>query len=211
MVDVKKISLFPTQIYSFKSEMSDEQNQLMLNYIHGKFDNKYRDARTGEGVPFGLEQGEDTLQNIDVFKPLVYLAEELSRNIFINEGYKEQKVEITQMWANKQESGSIHPPHTHSNNLHSGIYYLKAGENTANTQFFEPRPQVKCLVPKREKFIIANSSMFQVNSKTGEGVIFPSWLQHWVTPNKDERITISWNVIIRGEYGEDNTLQNANI
>ena len=85
MVDVKKISLFPTQIYSFKSEMSDEQNQLMLNYIHGKFDNKYRDVRTGEGVPFGLEQGEDTLQNIDVFKPLVYLAEELSRNIFINE------------------------------------------------------------------------------------------------------------------------------
>ena len=53
--------------------------------------------------------------------------------------------------------------------------------------------------------------MYQVDSVTGEGVVFPSWLQHWVPPNVDDRITISWNVIIRGQYGEDNTLQNANI
>ena len=53
--------------------------------------------------------------------------------------------------------------------------------------------------------------MFQVHSKTGHGVVFPSWLQHWVPSNKGERITISWNVIMRGKYGEDHTLQNADI
>ena len=51
----------------------------------------------------------------------------------------------------------------------------------------------------------------QINSETGNGVIFPSWLQHWVPSNTDERITISWNVIVRGEYGEPQTLQNARI
>jgi uncharacterized protein (TIGR02466 family) len=209
MADVKKINLFPTTIYSYKSEITDAENKLMLDYIYGKFDNKYKDVRTGEGLPFGLEQGEDNLHFVDAFQPLVKFAEALSYNIFKEEGYLHQDVEITQMWANKQEDGSIHPPHTHANSLHSGIYYIRASENTAGTQFFEPRAQVKCLVPRREKYIIQNSHMYQVHSVAGEGVVFPSWLQHWVPPNKDERITISWNIIVRGEYGEANTLQNA--
>ena len=211
MVNVKKITLFPTQVYSYVSEITDEENKLMLDFVNNTFENKYRDVRTGKGLPFGLEQGEDNLQNVEVFQPLVLLAKELSRNIFEYEGYKEQELDITQMWPNRQQDGSIHPPHTHANNLHSGIYYLRASANTSGTQFFEPRAQVKCMVPRREKYIIANSNMYQVDSVTGEGVVFPSWLQHWVPPNVDDRITISWNVIIRGQYGEDNTLQNANI
>ena len=43
------------------------------------------------------------------------------------------------------------------------------------------------------------------------GVVFPSWLQHWVPETKDERISIAWNAIVRGKYGEPNTLQNATI
>jgi len=211
MVNVKKINLFPTTIYSFKSEITDEQNEEMLDYIYDKFENKYIDVKTNEGSPFGLEQGEDNLHMEPCFTPLVEFAKAISSNIFVQEGYLSQEVEITQMWANKQEDGSIHPPHTHANSLHSGIYYLKANDKTSGTQFFEPRPQVKVFVPRREKFIIQNSNMFQVPSKTGRGVIFPSWLQHWVPPNTDERITISWNVILRGEYGEENTLQNAHI
>ena len=53
--------------------------------------------------------------------------------------------------------------------------------------------------------------MIQFDSVVGMGLIFPSWLQHWVPQNKDNRISISWNIIVRGQYGEPNTLQNANI
>ena len=49
------------------------------------------------------------------------------------------------------------------------------------------------------------------DSQEGYGLIFPSWLQHWVPQTNDERISIAWNIIIRGEYGEPNTLQNAYI
>jgi len=211
MVNVKQIKLFPTSIYSYVSEITEEQNKLMLDFLNGKFRNKYKDVRTGEGLPFGLEQGEDILHYVDAFQPLVIFAIEMSKNIFLNEGYKAQKIEITQMWANKQDDNSIHPPHTHANSLHSGIYYLKASDKTSGTQFFDPRAQVKCFVPRREKYIIANSNVYQIDSVTGEGVIFPSWLQHWVPPNKNERITVSWNVIIRGDYGEEHTFQNARI
>ena len=47
MVNVKKINLFPTTIYSFKSEITDEQNKEMLDYIYDKFENKYIDVRRG--------------------------------------------------------------------------------------------------------------------------------------------------------------------
>ena len=42
------------------------------------------------------------------------------------------------MWANKLEKGDTHPPHTHSNNIFSGVYYLEGG---SEIQFFDPRPQ----------------------------------------------------------------------
>ena len=43
------------------------------------------------------------------------------------------------------------------------------------------------------------------------GLIFPSWLQHWVPTSNGERISISWNILIKGHYGEPHTLQNAYI
>ena len=52
------------------------------------------------------------------------------------------RIEITGMWANKLKVGESHPPHTHSNNFLSGVYYLEAGENTSNIQFFDPRYKI---------------------------------------------------------------------
>ena len=211
VVDVKKTNLFPTSIYEFDAEITEEQNQVMLDYVEDKFANKYMNVQTGEGLPFGLYQGEDDLHTKLEFKPLTDFALALSSNVFVQEGYEYQKVEITQMWANKQVDGSIHPPHTHANSVHSAVYYLKATEKTSGTQFFDPRGQCKVFVPRREKYLMQNSNMFQVHSEPGHGCLFPSWLQHWVPTNEDERITISWNAIMRGEYGEAHTLQNVHI
>ena len=45
-----------------------------------------------------------------------------------------------------------------------------------------------------------------------QGLIFPSWLKHWVPPAKESRMSFSWNILIRGRYGEsDDALQNAHI
>ena len=49
------------------------------------------------------------------------------------------------------------------------------------------------------------------NSNKDTMYMFPAWLSHWVPPTPNKRISISFNVILRGKYGEENTLQNANI
>ena len=211
VVDVNRIKLFPTLIYSYKSEISVEQNQIMLDAIEGNLKVNYKDIRSGKDVPFGLFQGRDDLHTLSSFKSLADFAEHLCGGILNEEGYKNQKIEITQMWANKQVDSSVHPPHTHANSILSGIYYLKTTDNTSGTQFFDPRAQAKVMIPRRDNQNMLNSHMYQINSETGHGVIFPSWLQHWVPSNTDERISISWNVIVRGDYGEPQTLQNARI
>ena len=54
-----------------------------------------------------------------------------------------------------------------------------------------------------------NGSSFA--SKTNRAVFFPSWLQHWVPQNISEknRISIAWNVQLKGEVGEHNEYQSA--
>ena len=92
----------------------------------------------------------------------------------------------------------------------SGVYYLYGGVNTSPIQFFDPRPQATVLRP-RNKANWNNSSMIQFDAVNGTGLIFPSWLQHWVPSTQHERISVSWNVLVRGHYGEPKTLQNAYI
>ena len=113
------------------------------------------------------------------------------------------------MWANTLNNGESHPPHTHSNNFLSGVYYLKAG-NTSPIQFFDPRPAAHVLQPRNTPNFI-NSSMVEFDSIEGVGYIFPSWLSHWVPPTKEQRVSVSWNILLRGHYGEHGTLQNAYI
>ena len=53
--------------------------------------------------------------------------------------------------------------------------------------------------------------MLQFDAEVGCGLIFPSWLMHWVPPTQEERISVSWNIILRGDYGSHEEYQYANI
>ena len=123
------------------------------------------------------------------------------------------EIEITNMWGNilRPQSQRAHAPHSHSNNFLSGVFYIKTSDDTSPILLFDPRPQSSVLNPRKKEYNRLNSDMAQFNSETGWGVVFPSWLVHWVPETKDERISIAWNIIVRGEYGEPNALQNAHI
>ena len=56
----------------------------------------------------------------------------VSKHYLNNLEYEYDKIEITGMWANKLYQGDAHPPHTHSNNILSGVYYLKSDNNLSN-------------------------------------------------------------------------------
>jgi len=193
MVDVTQHKLFPTIVSQFEYNMGSDEHGVVLKEL--------RLSKTRMII-----QTEDDLhKKLPSFKRKVF---EITEKICRESKYRYDTLEITGMWANMLKKGDSHPPHTHSNNVFSGVYYLEDG---APIQFFDPRPQASVMRPKVTEHNYTNSSMMQFDSVKNVGYIFPSWLQHWVPPTNIGRLSISWNVIIRGQYGEPNTLQNSYI
>ncbi len=198
MVDVKEWDLFPTKIFESKFVANDE----ILDYVDKVEYNKHGNL---------YQSINNNLQNIDVFKPFVKHIYSLTLEMCETYAYDYKKIDITSMWINLCEPHSTHPPHTHSNNLFSGVWYPCKNINTSKIQFFDPRPQSNQLTPKRKNPNMNNGNVISFNSKQNSMYMFPAWLSHWVPPTPNTRTSISFNVILRGEYGEENTLQNANI
>ena len=197
MVDVTMHECFPTVISEFSFHPSWLSQKQMVEYI--KLAKKNNNQHT-----------DDTLHKMSYYSDLRNTILGANKNHLKKLDYKYDSLEITGMWGNILFAGDSHPPHTHSNNFLSGVYYLESGQNTSDIQFFDPRPQANVLQPRNNPNKM-NSSMMEFNSTKGFGYIFPSWLQHWVPTTKEERISISWNIILRGDYGESGTLQNARI
>ncbi len=194
MADVNVHKIFPTVIYEFDYTSIDKI--MMTSYI--------------DQLKINAPQTPDDLHELSYFANLRDKVKEISKQYLDDLQYEYDKIEITGMWANKLNAGDSHAPHTHSNNFLSGVYYLHTNENSSPIQFFDPKTQAHVLRPRNTPNWL-NASMMQYNAIEGKGYIFPSWLQHWVPTTEDKRISVSWNILVRGEYGEPNTLQNAYI
>ena len=184
-------------IYKFEADLSDYYDD-MLEYI------KIQPMELD-----GMIQTKDDLYALETFSPLVEVVRHTIGNILKNLQYDDYKeIEITSMWGNHMQKGRAHPPHTHSNNVMSGVYYIESSKDASPIQFFDPKSQANVLKPKGVA-TWQNSSMLQFNSDVGTGLVFPSWLQHWVPPTSAARTSISWNCIIRGDYGSREEYQYA--
>ena len=188
MVDVKTYRCFPTSIHEVKLNIDSLNKKQMLEYVQ-------------------LQDEDDDLHRMSYFRSLADKVLEYSEKILKDGGYEFDKIEITNMWGNLLSEGQSHAPHTHSNNILSGVYYLQSG---SPIQFFAPRPAATILKPRNTPNW-DNSGMIQFDSVEDIALFFPSWLLHWVPSTSKERVSIAWNVIVRGEYGEPHTLQNAYI
>ena len=143
------------------------------------------------------------------FADLIILT---SKRIIEQLDYKVEDITITDMWANVLKDTEHHPMHTHSNNFLSGTYYLQSYQK-ASIVFHDPRPAADVIVPRKKETTLNNSSLLSYASKQNRAVIFPSWLPHWVQQNKSKtkRISIAWNMQVKGQVGEHHEFQSANI
>ena len=196
MVDVIKHSLFPTIINSFEFDMDEKEYNLVINKLNNI--EKSREELI-------IQTTDNLFIDIPKFANSIGI---ITEKICEDLNYKYESIEMTGMWANKLIKGEVHPPHTHSNNIFSGVYYLEGG---SQIQFFDPRPQASVLQINVTKVTQSNASMLAFDSQKGAGLIFPSWLTHWVPVTDKTRISISWNILLRGDYGQPGTLQNSHI
>ena len=98
----------------------------------------------------------------------------------------------------------------HSNNILSGVFYVDA-EQTSGIMFTDPRPQAGVIQPDVTKQFVDNANVIKYDSMTNRMILFPSWLQHYVPTNetKSNRISIAFNVMLKGKVGSSEEYQSA--
>ena len=122
------------------------------------------------------------LCNVDKFKPLIKLIQNLCYPIF-----NTPQLAIVGLWANISSFTNYNIPHTHLDFIdlypyksYSGVIYLKTPLNSGRICFKSP---------------IATDGWIEIPPEETGIIIFPSTLEHYVQPNlsKEDRISLAFN------------------
>ena len=123
------------------------------------------------------------------------------------------KVEITGMWGNIQGPEETLHRHSHHNNIFAGVLYVNEIEKSDGEfpalQF--KRPWDGSLAPTRTGVNRYTSTISWFPVKKDLAIIFPAWLEHQVTRNltNKNRISIAFNIMLRGRYGSIKHLEST--
>ncbi len=119
---------------------------------------------------------------------------------------------LTQSWLNFNPPGSSHHRHHHANSIISGVYYIDTVE-TDNIMFVSHTTNTavtnnSTLEINVTDYNITNSNAWTVPVKTNSIIYFPSTTLHEVSPNNSDRnrISLSFNVFVKGNFGSASTL-----
>ena len=194
--------IFPTNLFLIEEFYHSDTN-VMKKYIFDLWENRDYDNR--------WQTKSANLHKQKEFREFTELVISTSKEILDKLKYDVEDIVITDMWANVLKSGENHPAHTHSNNFLSGVYYLHSSQG-ASIMFRDPRPAADVITPRKKETNVTNASLLRYASKQNRAIFFPSWLQHWVEPNKstNNRISIAWNIQVKGQVGEHHEFQSAN-
>ena len=166
-----------------------------------------------EGMRYSV--GNSMSNNSDIFNGKLkeikqFCEEQLNRYVkeIINPR-EELDLYITQSWLNITKPNEHHHEHSHPNSIVSGVFYISTEEDD-KISFVDPNIKVKEMIKfEQESFNPFNASSCFFPSINNELVLFPSWLNHKVDPNKKattDRISISFNTFVKGNLGDRQNL-----
>jgi hypothetical protein len=122
-----------------------------------------------------------SLSNDKNRKWVKYIIPSLQKHLekFANKlGY--QDIDLTNIWFQQYNKDGKHGWHTHAEN-YTGVYYVQFSNKCAKTELIDPFSQNKKII---------------IDAKEGDIVIFPSYVIHRATEQKQdlEKIIISFNL-----------------
>jgi len=159
--------------------LSDEK---YLTYTWG-----YKNTYTSNN---GIERNEDFLDFANTIK-------KYGSKYMMKLGYdlSDDDLEIF-IFASEMQKGDTHRIHTHQNAILSGVFYLSVPENSANINFYDPRPFRKFVSYPVIEQTEATWESVRFNPTKGLLLIWESWIEHEVPVNNsdDGRITLVFNM-----------------
>lgn len=106
----------------------------------------------------------------------------------------------TYAWANMLMDGAFNQPHVHPGAFLSGVFYVDVGEENSGGQLVLMDPRGLAEMSQLPCAFLAEGQGMPIEPQTGELMLFPGWLRHWVAPYRSQRprISIGFNVVLQG-------------
>ena len=109
-----------------------------------------------------------------------------------------------QSWINLHDPGDHAPKHHHVNSCYSGVYYLQTPLNSGGIMFTKNLSCMEQVFAHSSEGNIWNSSNWELPTKAGDLILFPSYLTHSVPKNEsnEKRISLAFNYFLEGTLGD---------
>ena len=177
--------LFPTPILEFNLQeyLTPEISKSLINM--GKTDNGLVDGIRGDTNPKKLPQCKILYE---IFQECV---DDYSTQIGIKTSF------IFESWMNILTKGGSVGVHRHYDSVISAAFYPYVEAGSAELVFISPVEGFRMMdanaTNSNENGKYA-PNVFMISPAIGKLVLFPSWIQHYVPPNKSNlRVTLSFN------------------
>ena len=195
------LQIFPTPVLitKYEGDLSKE-----LKYVDHL---PYKEQKAN----YNLKSQDTYLMEIEELKSIKDFFYESLNKYTKNISNSDQRLVITQCWANKNPPGSKHHEHVHPNSILSGVFYLKQDKTLPPISFSKAIQSAMKLDPK--KYNNLNSETFLLPCVDGELLLFPSNLKHSVPINmgKEARISLSFNTFSVDTLGSKDSLTHLDI
>jgi uncharacterized protein (TIGR02466 family) len=140
-------------------------------------------------------------ENEEIKKLTIEITKESFNFLKIFSMKKEYNLYFENIWININKKGDFNTPHIHPNSFISGVYYVNCNEQSGRIIFENPCQPFDCFM-NSEQIETINSynagKAFHIPQKN-KLVLFPSYLNHYVEPNRntEDRISLSFNLSLK--------------
>jgi uncharacterized protein (TIGR02466 family) len=208
-IQSKVLGIFPTPVYS---------NILKNNFSKKEKNFLDKEIKIVKDVPLPLGKAKINIpKNVYILNSKE--LKNLKNNILveIKNYFKEiinthNKVEpyINQSWLNFTVKGTRHVSHHHENSYLSGVLYLETDEKDQITFAKSNYLQINIEPKNHNPF---NSQSWHLPVIKNQILLFPSSLLHSVETKKSDkdRISLAFNVFLKGKIGEEKLLRGLNL
>ncbi len=193
-MDYKIIDIFPTAVMKFKiNRKFTESEKQFVN----KHENMFLPNSGNKYSKNTFILNEPDMSDINKF------CDDALQTYFkkIINPLSKTKISITQSWINYTKKNGFHHEHEHPNSILSGVFYFTAEKDKDIISFRTNNfKQIQIFYKEANDY---NTMQTDLKVETGDLVLFPSYIPHFVPPTQstETRISLAFNSFYSGELG----------
>lgn len=111
---------------------------------------------------------------------------------------------VENVWININGKYDYNRPHIHSSSVISGCFYIKAPKDCGNLVLQNPNSRIACFEENFNRINPLIYSHYDIVPEENMIYMFPSWIEHYVEPNRsdEDRISMAFNIGVKNDRNE---------